>query len=185
MAREEKKESLPDESIVVESTTDTDEPVLHQGKNEGAEPSDSESSPPPKGLRFILLLTSVCMAGFVVALDRSIISTAIPSIAREFNSGEDIGWYGSAYSLTLCAFQPMFGRVYVHFAVRDTFLCCLAVFLVGSLLCAVTPSSAVLIAGRALAGLGCAGVIAGTYTTVSLSVPLIKRPIYIGIISSK
>ena len=91
------------------------------------------------------------MAGFVVALDRSIISVAIPSIAREFNSQEDIGWYGSAYMLTLCAFQPLYGRINVHFAIRSTFLWSLVIFLIGSVLCAAAPSSAVLIGGRALA----------------------------------
>lgn len=66
----------------------------------------------PRTLKFWLVLLCNFMALFLVALDRTIISTAIPRITDEFKSLGDIGWYGSAYMLTTSASQLVFGRIY-------------------------------------------------------------------------
>ena len=42
--------------------------------------------------------------------DRTIIATAIPTITDDFHALNDVGWYGSAYMLTSCAFQLFFGK---------------------------------------------------------------------------
>ena len=73
---------------------------------------------------FTLLILSVCLAAFIVALDRTIVATAIPRITDDSQSPADVGWYGSAYLLTSCAFQPIYGRVYAHFDVRNAYLLC-------------------------------------------------------------
>lgn len=49
----------------------------------------------PSGIRLGLVMLALCLAVFLVSLDNSIISTAIPKITDEFNSLGDIGWYGS------------------------------------------------------------------------------------------
>lgn len=66
----------------------------------------------PKSLRFWLIMLSNFLAIFLVALDRTIIATAIPRITDDFKSLGDIGWYGSAYMLTTAASQLLFGRIY-------------------------------------------------------------------------
>lgn len=71
----------------------------------------------PKGLKLAVILIALCCAVFLVALDQTIISTAIPKITDEFNSITDIGWYGSSYLLTTTALQPVFGRIYTIFSV--------------------------------------------------------------------
>jgi hypothetical protein len=71
----------------------------------------------PTGARVVLILAALCAAVFLVALDQTIISTAIPKITDDFNSIGDIGWYGSAYLLTATALQPTFGRIYTIFSV--------------------------------------------------------------------
>ncbi|KAJ4387238.1 hypothetical protein N0V93_007827 [Gnomoniopsis smithogilvyi] len=48
----------------------------------------------------MLILTGLFMGVFLVALDQTIIGTAIPNITDEFNTIQDVGWYGSAYLLT-------------------------------------------------------------------------------------
>ena len=58
------------------------------------------------------------VAMFLVALDRTIIATAIPRITDEFGSLGDIGWYGSAYMLTTAASQLLFGRVYKFYNLK-------------------------------------------------------------------
>ena len=58
----------------------------------------------PSGARFILLTIGLILSIFLAALDASIISTAIPSITDHFGTVKDVGWYGSAYSITVSSF---------------------------------------------------------------------------------
>ena len=55
-------------------------------------------------------------------------------------------------------------------------------FEIGSLLCGVAPNSVSLIVGRAIAGIGSAGVFSGAYLLIATSVPLEKRPTFTGLI---
>lgn len=72
----------------------------------------------PKTLKFWTIIISIFLAMFLVALDRTIIGTAIPAITNEFHSVGDIGWYGSAYQLTTAASQLVFGRVYKFYNIK-------------------------------------------------------------------
>jgi hypothetical protein len=72
----------------------------------------------PKTLKFWLILLSNFLAMFLVALDRTIVATAIPTITDEFHSLGDIGWYGSAYMLTTSAAQLVFGRLYKFYSMK-------------------------------------------------------------------
>lgn len=90
-----------------------------------------------------------------------IISTAIPQITNEFNSAGDIGWYGTAYSLTNCAFQLMFGKLYRSFDIKAVFMSSIILFEAGSALCGAAPSSITFIIGRAIAGMGAGGISSG------------------------
>lgn len=58
------------------------------------------------------------IAVFLMALDMSILTTAIPLITEKFQSTEDIGWYVSAYTLSLCALQPLSGKLYANFSLK-------------------------------------------------------------------
>ncbi|CAK7205357.1 hypothetical protein SEUCBS139899_008127 [Sporothrix eucalyptigena] len=136
-------------------------------------PADTVPIPKPK---LILLITSVMLSMFLVALDRTIISTAIPEITNEFNSLPDIGWYGSAYLLTACSFQLLYGKIYTFFAIKWVFLIAILIFELGSTVCGAAPSSAGFIVGRALAGVGAAGIFAGSIMCIVYAVPLEKRP---------
>ena len=49
----------------------------------------------PTGLKLVVIIVALCLAVFLVALDQTIIATAIPKITDRFNSVRDIGWYGS------------------------------------------------------------------------------------------
>ena len=115
----------------------------------------------PHGLKLFAIIGSLMAAVFLVALDQTIISTAIPKITDDFNSITDIGWYGSSYLLTATAFQPTYGKIYTIFSIKWVFLMAIGVFELGSLICAVAPSSAVLIVGRAIAGIGVGGIFSG------------------------
>jgi MFS family permease len=90
-----------------------------------------------------------------------IVTTAIPKITDDFRSAGDIGWYGSAFFLTSCAFQLFLGKVYAIFSVKFTFLASIMVFEIGSAICGAAPNSLAFILGRAIAGIGSAGIFSG------------------------
>lgn len=64
------------------------------------------------------------------------------------------------------------------------YLSAIAIFELGSLVCGAAPSSVALIVGRAIAGLGSAGIFSGALVIVAYTVPLVKRPIYTGLIGA-
>ncbi|KAM3553705.1 hypothetical protein MY1884_006522 [Beauveria asiatica] len=132
----------------------------------------------PKTLKFWLVLLSTFTSMFLVALDRTIIATAVPRITDDFKSQADIGWYGSAYMLTTAAFQLLFGRIYSFYDLKWTFLIAIVLFEIGSAICGAAPSSTVFIVGRAIAGLGSAGIMTGAMMTIIPLVPLPKRPMF-------
>lgn len=62
-----------------------------------------------------------------------------------------------------------------------SFLAAVGIFEIGSLICGVAPSSTVLIIGRAVAGIGVAGIFSGALVIISMTVPLPKRPLVFGV----
>ncbi|KAI1625399.1 DNA repair protein RAD50 [Exophiala viscosa] len=138
---------------------------------------------PPKST---VLITVACLmlTQFLVALDRTIIATAIPIITNHFNSLDDVGWYASAYLLTMSAFQLLFGRIYTFYSPKWVYISCIGLFEIGSLVCGAAPNSVALIIGRALAGMGSAGIMSGAIVIIVYLVPLEKRPAYTGIFGS-
>ncbi|RMJ17942.1 hypothetical protein CDV36_002374 [Fusarium kuroshium] len=135
----------------------------------------------PSGVRLVLLMISVFIGMFLVALDKLIISTAIPAITDEFHSVNDIGWYGTAYLLTNCAFLLVFGKMYTFLDVKATFMTAAVLFEVGSAICGAAPNSIAFIIGRAIAGLGAGGIQSGVLVIIVYAVPLQKRPMYQGL----
>ncbi|KAL8656351.1 MAG: hypothetical protein Q9226_002700 [Calogaya cf. arnoldii] len=136
----------------------------------------------PSGLKFAIILVSLMISNFLVALDTTIISTAIPVISQDFRSLQDVGWFVSSYLLTNCSFQLLYGKLYTLFAVKPVFVTAMVIFEIGSLICAVAPSSPVFILGRAIAGLGSAGVFSGALIAIIYCVSPGQRAQYSGMI---
>jgi len=97
---------------------------------------------------------ALALATFVVALDNTIIATAIPRNATVFDSLNDVGRYGSSHLLTMTALQPAFGKIYQYFNVKFTSLFALSILEVGLVSCGAARDSTLLIAGRAVVGIG-------------------------------
>lgn len=111
-------------------------------------------------------------------------ATAIPKITSQFNSLDDVGWYGSAYLLPTCALTLVFGKLYTFYSIKWVYLIALFIFELGSFICGMTPTSIGLIMGRAIAGLGGAGLFSGSILIVTQTVPLHRRPLYTGMVGA-
>lgn len=149
--------------------------------------------------RLAIVIGSLCLGTFLLALDMNIIGVAIPRITSDFNSLGDIAWYGSMYLLTVTAFQPLFGNLYKYFSTKAVYMSSILLFegwklssfpfipltfLVGSVLCGIAPRSSILILGRAVLGFGAAGLLQGALAIIGYVVELEKIPMYQGIVVS-
>lgn len=151
-------------------------------KEEEEEEVEEDETEYPKAAQLALISIALCLSVFCMALDNTIITTAIPRITDQFKAINDVGWYGSAYLLTTCAFQLFFGKLYTFFSIKWIYLTALVIFEIGSAVCGAAPNSTALIIGRAVAGLGSAGIFSGAILIVANTVPLRQRPTYMGLI---
>lgn len=84
--------------------------------------------------------------------------------------------------MTFGAAQTSAGKIYKYYNLKWSFLLSMLIFEVGSLICGVAPNSTALVAGRAVAGLGGAGLSVGGICILSFTVPPAKRPMMMGVI---
>jgi MFS family permease len=129
-----------------------------------------------------LFHANVSYAGTLTFSIQTIIATAIPNITDRFGRIQDISWYGSAYFLTLGAFQSQWGKVFKFFPLKTSFLVAILIFEFGSLISAVAQNSTTIIVGRAIAGLGASGVAPGVYTISAFSTDPANRATRTGLI---
>ncbi|KAF2837772.1 MFS general substrate transporter [Patellaria atrata CBS 101060] len=134
--------------------------------------------------RLYIVIACLFFGVFLVALDTHIITVAVPKIISDFHSLEDVAWYGTAYLVTSTAFQPIYGSLYKFFDTKLVYSMSILVFEVGSIICAAATSSNLFIIGRAVAGLGGAGIFQGALAIVGKVIVLEQRPIYFSIVAS-
>ncbi|KAL4800681.1 major facilitator superfamily domain-containing protein [Aspergillus venezuelensis] len=152
----------------------------HQSVSDSAEPQPEY----PGLVKLSCILLGLNLSMFLVGLDNTILSSAIPLITDRFEALSDVGWYASSYLLTNCAFQLFWGKLYTFYVVKWVYLAALFLFELGSLICAVSPSSTALIIGRAIAGVGAGGVANGSFLLIAHSVPPRQRPTFVGLLGS-
>ncbi len=121
--------------------------------------------PPEKPLRRPLILASVMAATFMIAVEATIVSTAMPQIAGQLGDLHLYSWVFSAFLLTQTASTVVFGKLSDLFGRKPVVLVGIAVFLLGSVLCGFAWSMPSLIAFRLIQGIG-----GGAVQPVSLTI---------------
>src|SRR3982751_5394564 len=111
------------------------------------------------------VLVAVMSTTSLVALDSTVLATAVPTIVKEVGGFSQFPWLFSIYLLTSAVATPLCGRLPGTPRPRPVLLLGIGVFLAGSVVCAVAPGMGVLIAGRAVQGIG-----AGAVQPVSLTI---------------
>ncbi|KAI5919460.1 major facilitator superfamily domain-containing protein [Camillea tinctor] len=160
------------------------EPAPAQQLPSSAQDKAKPSSSPRSVLKRNLVIVALGLGIFIGILDATIVATILPTLVDEFQSIDSAGWYGSAYLLVTGATQPTFGKLYSTFRPKLVFLVSILLLSIGSLVCALARASSVFIGGRAVAGLGAAGVVSGALVITALVVPLHLRPIYTSCLGS-
>lgn len=96
---------------------------------------------------------------FLSVLDVLIVITALPTIAGDLGGRSDISWIVTAYLLTSTAAAPLYGKLSDLYGRMHLYQLAIAVFVAGSALSALSQDMGMIIAGRAIQGVGSAGLI--------------------------
>jgi len=107
-----------------------------------------------------IALVGICLGFFVVLLDATIVNVALDAIAASIGGSlADQQWTLNAYTVTFAAFMLTAGGLGDRFGARACFLGGLGIFAAATALCAAAPSISVLIAARAVQGVGAAALV--------------------------
>jgi hypothetical protein len=167
----EKKQGAGEESSAKEIRTSSI--ASHSSRQPTPEPDGGKIQPTqtnaseityPSTAKTVVIMCCLYVSMFLVALDRTILATAVPRITDKFHSIDDIGWYASSYMLTACGFILLYGRIYTFYSTKWVFLSGIFLFEVGSAISGAAPTSTALIIGRAIAGFGSSGIFTGAIT---------------------
>ncbi|WWD21836.1 hypothetical protein CI109_106324 [Kwoniella shandongensis] len=131
--------------------------------------------------RFWAIFISLMASVFLYSLDQLIVATAIPKITEQFNSLSQLSWIANGFFLTLLGFQLVYSQAMTIFPSKHVILFAVFIFEVGSLICGVSPNMIALIFGRAVAGLGAAGIFGGGLTILSEITSLHNRGMYMAL----
>src|SRR5262245_54994130 len=95
---------------------------------------------------------------FMGSLDNTILASALPTIGREFGDAHSLPWLITIYLLGSTAVVPLYGKISDIHGRQFTLRIAIALYMLGSLVCALAPNMTVLILGRALHGVGGGGL---------------------------
>jgi EmrB/QacA subfamily drug resistance transporter len=132
--------------------------------------------------RQILVILSGLMLGmFLAALDQTIVSTAIRTIADDLQGLDVQAWVTTAYLITSTISTPLYGKLSDLFGRKPFFLFAIGIFTVGSVLCTISTSMYELAVFRAIQGLGAGGLMSLALTIIADIVPPRERARYQGL----
>lgn len=113
------------------------------------------------------IVQGIMLAMFLGALDQTIVATALPTIGRHFHNVEDLAWVVTAYLLTGTAATPLLGKLSDMYGRRLVMLSAVAIFVIGSVVCALAPTMTALIFARGFQGFGGGALIALSQTVIA------------------
>ena len=140
-----------------------------QKRAEAAADPETVAAEPPRlthpEIRFVFY--GLMLGGFLQALNQTIVASALPTIGRDLNDFQNLSWVVIAYLLSSTIVAPLYGKLADIHGRRGMMLVALGLFVAGSVLCAVAPDMATLIAGRTLQGIGGGGIVPMVQITVA------------------
>jgi EmrB/QacA subfamily drug resistance transporter len=121
---------------------------------------------------------------FLAVVDQTIVATALPAIAASTGQIERASWIVVSYLIAATIAAPIYGRLGDSFGRRHLMFAALAVFIVASLLCAVSPTIELLTLARVLQGLGGGGLMTLSQALVGEAIPPRERARYQGYLAA-
>ncbi|HEX2820447.1 MAG TPA: MFS transporter [Streptosporangiaceae bacterium] len=148
-------------------------------------PSDALSPIAVSGTRRWWALAALGLAVLVVGIDGTVLSVALPTLARALHASEsDLQWFSSGYFLVLAAAMLPAGLLGDRYGRKKVLLISLALFGIGSVACAYSTSVAEFLVARVVVGLGGAGLIVMAFSVLTVLFSKAERPKAVGVVSA-
>jgi EmrB/QacA subfamily drug resistance transporter len=129
----------------------------------------------------MFVIGALMLGMFLAALDQTIVSTALPTIAADLHGSSHISWIVVAYLLATTVSTPLWGKLGDLYGRKGFFQAAILIFLAGSILSGLSHSMIELIAFRALQGLGGGGLMVGAQAIIGDVVSPRDRGKYMGL----
>ncbi len=145
-----------------------------------APPAPSTSAGPLTHRQILVVLSGLLLGMFLAALDQTIVSTAMRTIADELQGQTAQAWVTTAYLITSTISTPLYGKLSDTYGRKPFYLFAIAIFVVGSVLCGTATDIYQLAAYRAVQGIGAGGLMSLAFAIVGDLVPPRERGRYQG-----
>lgn len=129
------------------------------------EAANYTSSPKKFGDK-LLAMIGLCFVLIMVALDQTVIGTALPTVVAELNGFELYAWVGTSYLLTSVIAVPIFGKLGDEYGRKSFVIIAIVLFTVASMLCGMAQSMLQLVLARALQGIGGGMLVATSFASI-------------------
>jgi EmrB/QacA subfamily drug resistance transporter len=126
----------------------------------------------------MIVLPGLLLTMMIAMLDQLVVGTALPRIVGDLGGVSHLSWVVTAYILTSTITTPFYGKLGDMYGRKKLFIFAIIVFLVGSALSGLASSMTMLIAFRALQGVGAGGLVVGAMATLGEIVPPRERGKY-------
>ncbi len=147
-------------------------------------PTGSAAAPAGPGQlthrQVLVVLSGLLLGMFLAALDQTIVSTAMRTIADKLNGQTAQAWVTTAYLITSTISTPLYGKLSDTYGRKKFYLFAIVVFIVGSMLCGTATGIYELAAYRAVQGIGAGGLMSLAFAIVGDLVPPRERGRYQG-----
>src|SRR5918995_2545375 len=130
--------------------------------------------------QIVTILLGLVTAMFLAALDQTVVSTAIRTIADDLQGYDAQAWATTAFLITSTISTPLYGKLSDIYGRRPFYLFAIGVFVVGSALCGIATSMYELAAWRAVQGIGAGGLMSLALAIIGDLVPPRQRAKYQG-----
>src|SRR5579872_7111473 len=140
---------------------------------------ESEQAKPPRHL-FLTIFPSIMLPMFLAVADQTIVATALPTIASDLGNVERASWVVVSYLIANTIAAPVYGRLGDTFGRRPMMIMALSIFMLGSVLCALSPNIEWLTAFRVVQGFGGGGLMTLSQALIGEAIPPRERGRYQG-----
>ncbi|MGZ8457206.1 MAG: MDR family MFS transporter [Gemmatirosa sp.] len=151
----------------------------------GTQAADPGAPPPLTRAERTATMAGVLLGLLLAGLDQTIVSTAGPAIQRDLRIAPSLyPWVTTAYLVASTVMVPIYGKVSDRRGRKPILLAAISIFLLGSVLCGLSPTTWTLIAARAVQGLGAAGLFTTAFAVIADLYPPRERGRYTGLIGA-
>jgi EmrB/QacA subfamily drug resistance transporter len=139
---------------------------------------------PERHENVLVIMGALMITMLLAALDQTIVSTALPTIASDFHALNELSWVVTAYLITSAVVTPLYGKFSDLFGRKRMLIIAVVIFLIGSVLSGFAASMIQLIIFRAIQGIGAGGLMSMVFATIGDVVSPRERGKYQGLIGA-